>query len=342
MWPEESPQSAVAVWHHCGVMHRRREVPRSSPDTVDGLPVRVHLGLAEAMSYERRISLRINELLPTLREALSAECSRCQKLDSCQILSTSDGEALVALWYSCHLDDSWKATFADHLASRLRCSVVGHGRDRKKRWCSGVGKLLQSFEVGGKQFPQFRRDGIFSQSNLGTCRQMMQWAQEVTSLPPATSPTGDLLELYCGNGNFTLPLAANFRRVLAAEKNSLAIAMAKEARQLSRIDNVAFVSASAEDIVNLLSKRSASGLPEHEFHTCFVDPPRTGLGKHARQVALQMKRLIYVSCSPKALVADLRWIENQWSKGLRVTAAAFFDQFPYSHHAEVGLVLEQR
>jgi len=48
----------------------------------------------------------------------------------------------------------------------------------------------------------------FSQPNGGVCQQMLSWAVDVTK-----GSSGDLLELYCGNGNFTLPLAQNFKQV---------------------------------------------------------------------------------------------------------------------------------
>lgn len=50
--------------------------------------------------------------------------------------------------------------------------------------------------------------GCFSQPNGGMCQQMLSWAVDATK-----GSSGDLLELYCGNGNFTLPLAQNFKQV---------------------------------------------------------------------------------------------------------------------------------
>lgn len=54
-------------------------------------------------------------------------------------------------------------------------------------------------------------EGSFSQPNAAVCCHMLSWAQRVTAPPSGTTPSTDLLELYCGNGNFTIPLAQNFR-----------------------------------------------------------------------------------------------------------------------------------
>ncbi len=60
----------------------------------------------------------------------------------------------------------------------------------------------------GTVVPCVQVAGCFSQPNGGMCQQMLSWAVDVTR-----GSSGDLLELYCGNGNFTLPLAQNFKQV---------------------------------------------------------------------------------------------------------------------------------
>lgn len=67
----------------------------------------------------------------------------------------------------------------------------------------------QSLKLGGLIFSEvwLQVEGSFSQPNGRVCCKMLEWAQKVTS----GSTSGDLLELYCGNGNFTIALAENFR-----------------------------------------------------------------------------------------------------------------------------------
>ncbi len=85
--------------------------------------------------------------------------------------------------------------------------------------------------------PPVQVEGSFSQPNAGVCQHMLSWAQSVTR--PPSPPAGDdgaaapprhdhdLLELYCGNANFTIPLAANFRRVVATELAKSSVEAAK-------------------------------------------------------------------------------------------------------------------
>jgi tRNA/tmRNA/rRNA uracil-C5-methylase (TrmA/RlmC/RlmD family) len=66
--------------------------------------------------------------------------------------------------------------------------------------------------IHGKEYTQKQPEGTFSQPNGGMCEHMVSWASEAARNSP-----GDCLELYCGNGNFTIPLAQHFRQVVATE-----------------------------------------------------------------------------------------------------------------------------
>jgi hypothetical protein len=66
--------------------------------------------------------------------------------------------------------------------------------------------------VHGRTYTQMQAEGTFSQPNGVVCQDMVSWASRVVQGSP-----GDCLELYCGNGNFTIPMAQHFRRVVATE-----------------------------------------------------------------------------------------------------------------------------
>jgi len=339
-------RSGFAVWKY-----RASRKSASGSATVDGLPLPLHRALAHAMSRRDHISVRISGLLHCLRDAFATAEAQVHSLDSCDILSSLDGKALVALYYGRPLGDAWQDAFAQPLAKRGRCSVVGRGRGSAERRCLGPGRILQWFEVAGKRFPQLRREGVFCQSNLSTCSQMVAWAEEVTRPSPEAAPSRDLLELYCGNGNFTLPLAGNFRRVMATEVNKLALPLARRCAEIVGAVNITFMPLSAEETAAAVGRSPGQTLVRgagidpgsYDFSTIFLNPPRSGLDSHSRALAVQMDRVVYVSCSPVTLAADLEWFSEHpgQGRGLTVTSAALFDQFPYSKHAEVGLVLEQ-
>ena len=132
--------------------------------------------------------------------------------------------ALVALGYNRPLGEGWRTDWAEPAAAAIGATVVGRGPAQERRVAGdGAGdgaELVQWFEVGGRRYPQHRRDGIFVQCNAAVCAEMLRWMQ-------ATLPPGKLLlEPYCGNGNATLPLAASFARVLASDVAPLAVSAA--------------------------------------------------------------------------------------------------------------------
>lgn len=72
--------------------------------------------------------------------------------------------------------------------------------------------VVETQEICGRTFTQKQIEGAFSQPNGSMCIQMVSWAVKQTR-----GSSGDALELYCGNGNFTIPMAQNFDHVVATE-----------------------------------------------------------------------------------------------------------------------------
>ena len=168
---------------------------------------------------------------------------------------------------------------------------------------------------------------------------MIEWA-----LKQSEDFGGDLLELYCGAGNFTLPLAQNFGKVLATEVSKSSIKAAKENRAMNGVENVEFVRLSAEEVAEALRgerkfRRLANiDLQSYDFRTVFVDPPRCGLDAATREVVKEFEHIIYISCNPQTLKRDV----EELSATHEIAVLAAFDQFPYTHHLEGGVVLVRR
>jgi tRNA (uracil-5-)-methyltransferase len=152
------------------------------------------------------------------------------------------------------------------------------------------------------------------------------------------------LELYCGNGNFSLPLAQNFRRVLATEISKTSVASARYNCTLNGIDNVTIVRMSAEDFSAVLQgekdsvRAKEAGVAEFDCRTILVDPPRAGLDNDTLALVQQYPAIIYISCNPLSLAANLQQLVSTH----QVMAVALFDQFPYTHHMEAGVILKRR
>ncbi len=157
---------------------------------------------------------------------------------------------------------------------------------------------------------------------------------------------GDLLELYCGNGNFTLPLSRHFDRVIATELSKTSIRAARENIAANQIDNIEMIRLSAEEVTQALNGerefRRLADLPQpladYDLRTLFVDPPRAGLDDGTVQMAARFPRLLYISCNPVTLAQNLTDLDATH----RIEQFALFDQFPYTDHMECGALLRAR
>jgi 23S rRNA (uracil1939-C5)-methyltransferase len=134
------------------------------------------------------------------------------------------------------------------------------------------------------------------------------------------------IELYCGAGFFTVPLAKHFDRVLACEENDSAIAYAKKKHQIA---NVEWVRVRAEDF---RFPSTATAL--------IVDPPRAGLSKSLikRVVEHPFRKISYISCDCTSLTRDLKILSERFSIGRTV----LFDLFPQTFHFETITLLESK
>jgi tRNA (uracil-5-)-methyltransferase len=79
-------------------------------------------------------------------------------------------------------------------------------------------------------------------------------------------------------------------------------------------------------------------LADYNFSTIFVDPPRAGLDPHTTSIAQRFDNILYISCNPETLRENLKTITQTHS----IKAFAIFDQFPYTHHVECGVVLQRK
>ena len=113
---------------------------------------------------------------------------------------------------------------------------------------------------------------------------------------------------------------------------------------MNGINNVEFVRMSSEEFSEALKgdveKRRLQNidLTSYDFGTVLVDPPRAGLDALTLNVVSQYQRILYISCNPDTLIQNI----NDLSDKFTVTKAALFDQFPYTHHIEAGVLLERK
>lgn len=286
-------------------------------------------------------SERINALMPVLRERLQREPILRHRLYAVEFLTTLAGDALITLIYHKPLTNEWQ-TAARQLRAELGVDLIGRTRGKKipldRDW------VEETLTVDGREWHYRQIEGSFSQPNGGTNQQMLQWACDQIQSVSLKSGRGDLLELYCGNGNFTLPLAPHFDRVLATEVSKTSIAAAQHNLARNGITNVAFARLSSDEISTALSggrefrRLRDIDLPDYRFSTLLVDPPRMGLDQTTLALAARFDNILYISCNPQTLRANFEVLNDTH----RIAAFAAFDQFPYTHHLECGVLLQKR
>lgn len=185
----------------------------------------------------------------------------------------------------------------------------------------GGRELSYRFEVEGISIGFHPLD--FTQVNFDMNRAMLARIREL--LQPGVSD--NILELFCGLGNFTLPLARSVARITGVEGDAALVERARNNAMRNGIANADFIHADlhGEDLPPSLT---AGG---HD--RVLLDPPRTGARELLRQLPLHnVQRLVYVSCNPATLARDAGILVHE--RGLRLAAAGVMDMFPHTSHVE--------
>ncbi len=153
-----------------------------------------------------------------------------------------------------------------------------------------------------------------------------------------------VLDLFCGLGNFTLPLATRVRRVLATEISKTSVNAALANIEGNGIDNIELVRLSAEELTQALNevrpfrRLTHIDLKSYDFGGIFVDPPRAGMDPDTCELTRRFERILYISCNPETLAQNIAQLADTH----RIERCALFDQFPYTHHMESGVLLVRK
>ncbi|USE39809.1 tRNA (uridine(54)-C5)-methyltransferase TrmA [Endozoicomonas sp. SCSIO W0465] len=279
----------------------------------------------------------INRLMMPLIETIIASSHLKKRLFQVEFLTTQTNEALVSLIYHRQLDELWREE-ATALQEQFGIRVIG--RARKQKLVLDKDYVTETLTVDGKTFQYTQVENSFTQPNAGVNEHMLAWAGR-TSKEITSDNSSDLLELYCGNGNFTCVLAGYFTRVLATEMAKTSVHSARENFKLNGVENVEIARLSSEEFTQAMNKErafrrlSTIDLDSYHFSTILVDPPRAGLDEGTEKLVQNFDNIMYISCNPETLKKNLSTI----CQTHRIEKIALFDQFPYTHHAEMGVHL---
>ena len=279
----------------------------------------------------------INLLMPKLLAGLKANPVLSARLFEVHFLATLSGEMLVSLLYHRKLEPDWEPA-AQALSKALNIKLIGRSRGQKFVLCDEY--VVEQLQVFDRTYTYKQIESSFTQPNAQVCKRMLEWACTV-----AEHSEQDLLELYCGNGNFTLPLSTRFRRVLATELAKSSVYAAQWNIEQNQIENIQVARLSAEEFTQAYSgerefrrlQEANIDLSSYDFDTVFVDPPRAGIDDDTLKLLQRFKRIIYISCNPDTLHDNLKTL----CQSHKLTQFALFDQFPYTHHVESGVLLEK-
>jgi len=285
-------------------------------------------------------SLLINQAMKALLTLIRDNKELRYKLFQVDFLSTLSGELLISMLYHKPLEPTWEDSaraLKEALTSIAPVDIIG--RAKKQKIILDKDYVMESLQVGDDTFIYQQVENSFTQPNGGVNEQMLLWAQQAT-----TNARGDLIELYCGNGNFSIALAQNFDRVLGTEISKTSVRSAQVNIKANNIDNIDIVRMSSEEFSQAMNgerqfrRLEGFDLTTYNYDTVLVDPPRAGLDTDSVELVSRFNKIIYISCNPTTLKDNLL----QLSRTHVIQQFALFDQFPYTDHIEVGMILTRK
>ena len=282
----------------------------------------------------------INKAMKALLLAIKDHRELRYKLFQVDFLSTLSGELLISMLYHKPLEESWQAEaqkLKAHLSTIAPVDIIG--RAKKQKIIIDKDYVMETLTVGEDSYIYQQVENSFTQPNAGVNEHMLLWAQQAT-----VNTGGDLIELYCGNGNFSIALAKNFDRVLGTEISKTSVRSAQINIKENSIDNIDIVRMSSEEFSQAMNgerkfrRLEDFDLTAYNYDTVLVDPPRAGLDVDSVELVRRFHKIIYISCNPETLKDNLALLVATH----KIEKFALFDQFPYTHHVETGVVLTKR
>ncbi|RBW50612.1 23S rRNA (uracil(1939)-C(5))-methyltransferase RlmD [Marinobacter sp. F3R11] len=231
-------------------------------------------------------------------------------------LSSSDRDKLVEFGQAQDLHIYLQPKGPDTV-HRIWPESAGRGEER-------LDYRLDAFDLTMKFHPM-----DFTQVNAGINKTMVSRAVEWLDVQPGER----VLDLFCGLGNFTLPLARRGAQVVGVEGDDAMVARGRENAELNGLTNVSFHGA------DLHGDFTGQSWAKEGFDKILIDPPRSGAEEICKYLtAFNAKRIVYVSCNPATLARDAGVMAQN---GYRLVRAGVMDMFPHTTHVESIALFER-
>ena len=256
--------------------------------------------------------------LPTLLRSLA----RPQDIGHVELFSGT-AEAVLVRHTAPLVEDDCKRLLAFCQEARAQLWLQGEGAPHAVQADQALGFVLEPW---GLELAW--RPGDFIQVNAPVNTAMIQ--QALAWLAPRADER--VLDLFCGLGNFALPLARQVREVVAVEGVQAMVERAAANARANDVHNARFFQA------DLSQPLAGAEWAEGGFSGVILDPPRDGAYEMVRNIAgLGAKRLVYVSCNPATLARDAQVLVDE---GYRLKRAGILDMFPQTAHVEAMALFE--
>lgn len=284
-----------------------------------------------------KVAAPIANLMPRLLRALAKNQILKEKLFGAEFISCASG-ILATLLYHKRLGEAEQGEIENLAREFAGYRVTIAARAKGQKLLSNELNLQDSLNIGGKIYKFTFGDGAFIQPNTAVNEKMIAWAKGCVERGT------DLLELYCGHGNFTVAMAEKFKRILATEISKSSIANALKNCELNGVNNIKFLRMSAEELISAFGReREFNRLREldifsYDFSHVLVDPPRAGLDASVINFIKNYENIVYISCSPQSLKRDMAQLDATHE----AVKFAVFDQFANTAHIECGVLLRSK
>lgn len=280
----------------------------------------------------------IQRLMPLLITALNHDLYTNQVLSNgvraCHFRGTLQGDMLITLIYDRKIEDETKWRDAAH-AMELGDWIDVMGRSKGQVVSTSEKRYVQETlrTKDGRSLQYRQPEGSFSNPNGRINEKCLDWLCDVLKSVEFNSDSKEcnLLELYCGSGNHTMALAAEFNHIVAVELDQKLVDAANYNATLNNVTNTTFVRLHSDKFCKkVLFKKEYKGI---EFHAVLVDPPRCGLDPITLSCVSKYDHVLYISCNPVPLLRDLKVL----CKTHEVIRFAVMDQFAGTSHLECGV-----
>ena len=286
--------------------------------------------------------------MPSVRSLVERDDANLRRrLFQVEFLTATSGDVVVTMCYHRKLDEEWvKAAEGmreemNRMHPELNVSIVG--RANRMRKVIGNAFVMENVHLDGTVLKYKQLEGQFAQPNAQIATEMLKFARSCCA---PSSNTNDFLELYCGNGHFTVALSPFFRTCLSTEISKTNIAAARENIEMNGIKNTHVVRLSAEEVVQAIDgervftrlKDTQLDLITLNIKTVLVDPPRAGCGPEVSKMLQRFENIVYISCNVETLAEDMLILSETHD----MKRFAVFDQFPYTPHLECGAYLVKK